>query len=99
MGEILDYVLKYYIGIILVAITGSISILFVQFNALKSGMRSILRNSIVTSYNKALDRSYIPIHERDNLQQLYCSYRDLKGNGNVKKLVEEAMNLPTREKA
>ena len=98
MSEIVDIVLKYYIGIVLVAISSAVSLLYVQFAALRSGMRSILRNSIVSAYNKSLDKGYVPVHERDNVQQMYCAYKDLKGNGNVKALVDEVMRLPTREK-
>lgn len=98
MSEIVDIVLKYYIGIVLVAISSAVSLLYVQFAALRSGMRSILRNSIVAVYNKSLDKGYVPVHERDNIQQMFCSYKDLKGNGNVRSLVDEVMRLPTREK-
>ena len=98
MSEIVDIVLKYYIGVVLVAISSAVSLLYVQFAALRSGMRSILRNSIVSAYNKSLDKGYVPVHERDNVQQMYCAYKDLKGNGNVKALVDEVMRLPTREK-
>lgn len=98
MSEILDMIFKYYIGIVLVGISSAVSLLYIQFAALRSGMRSMLRNSIVSAYNKAMDKEFAPVHERDNVQQMYCAYKDLKGNGNVKALVDEIMRLPTREK-
>lgn len=98
MQEFIAIVTNYYVGILLVALSSAISLLYLQFKALRYGMKAMLKNSIIAIYNKSLDKGYVPIYERDNIQQMYCAYRDLKGNGNVKELVDELMRIPTRHK-
>ena len=46
----------------------------------KLGIQAILRDSIVSNYNKYKDRGYMPIYARESVKKIYDAYRDLGGN-------------------
>ena len=48
--------------------------------AVKLGIQAILRESIVSNYNKYKDRGYIPIYARESVKKIYEAYTDLGGN-------------------
>ena len=48
--------------------------------AVKLGIQAILRDSIVSNYNKYKDRGYIPIYARESVKKIYEAYTDLGGN-------------------
>ena len=45
--------------------------------AVKLGIQAILRESIVSNYNKYKDRGYIPIYARESVKKIYEAYTDL----------------------
>lgn len=47
---------------------------------IKLGIQAILRDSIVSNYNKYNDRGYIPIYARESVKKIYEAYTDLGGN-------------------
>lgn len=48
--------------------------------AVRLGIQAILRESIVSNYNKYKDRGYIPIYARESIKKIYEAYTDLGGN-------------------
>lgn len=61
--------------------------------ALESGMRSVIRSNIIQSYDKAIDRGYIPPYERESILSAYHDYKVLQGNGMVDHLMDEMAEL------
>lgn len=57
--------------------------------SLESGVRSMIRSNIILSYDKAMDRGYIPHYERESILSSYHDYKVLGGNGMVDHLMEE----------
>lgn len=43
----------------------------------------------------AVEKGYIPIYERENLEHMYDEYKALGGNGVIEDLVEKLRDLPT----
>lgn len=66
--------------------------------ATEQGVKALLRNEIIKTYNHYMDKGYMPIHERDNLSNLFKQYKNLGGNGTIPPLIDELMELPVREK-
>ena len=58
-------------------------------------MQALLRANIIGLYNKYIERGDIPIYERENVEQLYTQYKNLKGNGVVDGLRDRLRELPT----
>lgn len=63
--------------------------------SLKNGVRSVLRQGIINSYEKAIDRGFIPVYEREAILSSYHDYKILGGNGTVDHLMEEMESVPT----
>lgn len=57
-------------------------------------VRSLLRTEIISMCHKSIKQGYIPLYNRENLVDMLKSYKALNGNGAVKALYEEAMELP-----
>lgn len=63
--------------------------------ATQNGVKALLRNGLVIAYEKAVDRGYAPIYERENIEKMYHEYKELEGNGMVDNLIEKVHELPT----
>ena len=58
---------------------------------------ALLRNSIIAVYNRSIDKKFIAIYERDNVELMYQSYHNMGGNGTITHLVEVLRLLPTQQ--
>ena len=63
----------------------------------KIGMRSLLRDQIIRTYDKWSDCGYCPVHVREATQEAYDSYHALGGNGVITALWEKLQQLPTEK--
>jgi hypothetical protein len=62
--------------------------------AIQNALRSILRNNIIETCLNAEERGYIPLHDVENLNDMFASYEALDGNGTTKQLYEKTIKLP-----
>lgn len=67
-----------------------------RIDALEAGVESLLRDSIISRYNKYMAQGYIPIYGMENVDAMYKSYHTLGGDGTITKLVEEVRKLPSK---
>lgn len=91
----LEFILKYYIeiglGLSIMAIGGMMKAIYSLF----SGVRALLRNEIIGSYNHYMLKGYIPIYAMENVHEMYLAYHRLGGNGTITKLVTEIKKMPS----
>lgn len=67
-----------------------------EMDALKKGVQAILRNQMITNYNKwHEDKGYAPIWVKENFENLWLQYEALGENGVMKGLHDRFMKLPT----
>lgn len=66
-----------------------------EFEALKNGMRSILRRQIIADCEAAQQAGTCDVMSKDTIKDMYDSYHALGGNGIVNGMVEQTMKLPT----
>lgn len=64
--------------------------------AIRSGMKALLRAEIIATYNHYAESKILPIYARENLYGLYKEYEALGGNGAIKDLMEIACEWPTQ---
>lgn len=64
--------------------------------ALKAGVLALLRNEILRRYREYMSKGELTILDKENLEEMYEQYRNLGGNGMVKELMSELMQLPTK---
>jgi len=66
--------------------------------AIAEGVQSLLRESIVTNYNRYTDRGFCPIYAKESVKKVYHAYHDLGGNDVATDLYEKLLKLPTERK-
>ena len=62
--------------------------------ALRDGMRSLLKAQIIETCERAMRDGYCGARLRDIINDMYSSYHALDGNGTVTSIVEQTMELP-----
>lgn len=66
-----------------------------QQDAVKDGMRALLRAQIIEDYHHYMEKGYLPIYAHENVSGLFTPYTDLGGNGAIQKLIDSLYDLPT----
>jgi hypothetical protein len=96
-----EFVARYGLEVLLTGVTtvlsGACVYIYRQFKAIKLGMQASLRDSIITKYDKYMDRKWIPIYAMDNVEAMYKQYHALGGNGTITDLYKELLELPHRK--
>lgn len=67
-------------------------------DAIAEGVQSLLRESIVTNYNRYSDKGFCPIYAKESLKNVYKAYHDLGGNDVATDLYEKMLKMPTEPK-
>lgn len=65
--------------------------------AMRAGMKALLRAEIISTYNHYENAGYMPIYARENLHDLHKQYTALGGNGAINDLMEIASEWPTKK--
>lgn len=105
MAEIIEYFgenwLKWLFALISAALTWGYRSITKQLadereknKAIANGVQALLRESIVTSYNKWADRGFCPIYAKESLKLAYKSYHALGGNDVATELYNKALRMP-----
>ena len=101
---IVNYGVETLLGLITLGLTASVRYLRKQDKirkaeqeAIKLGIQALLRNEIIEQYNKYMEKGYIPIYAVENVTAMYIQYKALRGNGTIKQLYEELLELPHRK--
>lgn len=67
-------------------------------DAIAEGVQSLLRESIVSNYNKYQDREYCPIYAKESIKKVYEAYHNLGGNDVATKLYHTLLDMPEEPK-
>ena len=65
--------------------------------AIAAGVQALLRESIVSNYNRYSERGACPIYAKESLKKVYASYHDLGGNDVATQLYNKILAMPERE--
>ena len=63
--------------------------------AIAEGIQSLLRESIVSNYNKYKSKGFCPIYAKESIKKVYKAYHDLDGNDVATGLYKELLAMPT----
>jgi len=66
--------------------------------AIAEGVQSLLRESIVSNYNKYSEKGYCPVYAKESLRKVYHSYHNLGGNDVATDLYHKILEMPTEQK-
>lgn len=63
--------------------------------ALEHGVQALLRDRMLTNFNRYTERGYAPLFAKENFENMYQQYHNLGGNGVMTRLYSEFMELST----
>lgn len=66
--------------------------------AIAEGVQSLLRESIVSNYNRYIDRGYCPIYAKESMKKVYKAYHNLDGNDVATELYTKVLKMPEEKK-
>ena len=66
--------------------------------AIADGVQALLRDSIVSNYNKYLDKGFCPIYAKESIKRVYAAYHALGGNDVAQKLYEKILVMDEEPK-
>lgn len=62
--------------------------------ALSDGVQALLRESIVSNYNKYSDKGFCPIYAKESTKRVYKAYEKLGGNDVATELYQKLIHMP-----
>ena len=65
--------------------------------AIAEGVQSLLRESIVSNYNRYHGKGYCPIYAKESIKKVYKAYADLGGNDVATGLYKDLLEMPTEK--
>ena len=65
-----------------------------EYEAIRKGMRAMLRDRIIQIYNNCSERGDTPIYAIQNVANMYQAYHDLGGNGAITEVYNKFIHLP-----
>lgn len=92
-----EWILKYWLEVLFVALFGYVIRVWKSQNAIKNGIQAILRDRLIQAYNYHMEKGYCAIHDRDSICNMYAQYHHLGANGVIDNLMEEFNDLPVKK--
>lgn len=65
--------------------------------AVQLGVQALLRDRLISEYNKYHDKGYAPIYARENFENMWTQYHNLGKNGVMDDVHDKFMELPTEK--
>lgn len=100
MEDVIKIIISYIIPTILGGILG---LIFTKLKknkkkdlAIELGVQALLRNEIIRRYREFESKGEISILDKENLEEMFEQYKNLGGNGTVKKMMDDLLNLKTK---
>lgn len=62
--------------------------------AMAEGIQALLRESIVSNFNRYTDKGYCPIYAKESIKKVYHAYHDLGGNDVATELYQKTLRMP-----
>ena len=90
---IITAVLSFVIGILLNQLRNKINKEVREENAIKNGLRCLLRENIIAICDRCLERGTMKMHDLESLEDMAKEYKALDGNGSVEKLIQDTKKL------
>lgn len=64
--------------------------------AIEEGVQALLRNELIRRYREYETKGELSILDKENIEEMFTQYENLGGNGTVKQLMIELLQLPTK---
>ena len=67
----IDFIIKYWIELLLTTLTGGVVYVFKQYIGLKQGMQALLRSEIIRIYDTQMKQGFCPSYMKENIKDMY----------------------------
>lgn len=98
--EIFLIILRYIIPALLGCLIGFLSTKLKSRKkkdiAIEEGVQALLRNELIRRYREYKTKGEMTILDRENIEAMFKQYKNLGGNGTVKELMDELLDVPTK---
>ena len=64
--------------------------------AIEQGVQALLRNELIRRYREYEAKGEMSILDKENMEAMFTQYENLGGNGTVKHLMDDLLQLPTK---
>ncbi len=96
--EILSYLGAHWVEWLVGICIAGLGLVARKTMAIATGVQSLLRESIVTNYNRYADKGSCPIYAKESLKNVYAAYHNLGGNDVATALYEKLLEMPTEQR-
>lgn len=103
LEQIIIYIITTILGIALGAVTSKLKKTKEKdesekkkSEAIELGVQALLRNEIIRRYREFETKGEISILDQENLDEMFTQYKNLGGNGTVKKMMNDLYELKTK---
>ena len=98
--NILQMVISYIVPLILGGIIGFITTKLQKSQtkdmAIELGVQALLRNELIRRYREYEAKGEVSILDKENMEAMFEQYKNLGGNGTVKHMMDDLLELPTK---
>ena len=100
VDEILKIVISYLIPTVLGSLIGFLSTKLKKNRqkdkAIEEGLQALLRDVLIRRYREYKIKGEMTILDREDIDAMYKQYKNLGGNGTVKELMDELLDVKTK---
>ncbi len=93
---VINYCIPLILGTILGFITTKLKKNKSKEEAIEKGLVALLRNELVRRYREYETAGEISILDKENFEDMFAQYENLGGNGTMKKMAKDVLNLSTK---
>lgn len=93
---VVNYLIPTILGICVGFITTRIKKASNKEKAIEEGVQALLRNELVRRYREYELKGELSILDKENIEAMFKQYENLGGNGTVKQLMTELLQLKTK---
>lgn len=95
--DILQIVATAVITAVVTGLITYVKVVKTSVKSLKDGLLSLLRAELIRSHDKYTRKGFCPLYAKEALEKAYKAYSALGGNGAMKQVYEDTMELPIEE--
>lgn len=96
LQTIVSYIVPTILGVVIGFISTKVKANNKKDKAIEEGVQALLRNELIRRYREYETKQEITILDKENMEAMFKQYENLGGNGTVKKMYEELLELPTK---
>lgn len=94
--EIIKWLIPFVMGAVVPTTIGIIKKDRKKDKAIENAVQALLRNELIRRYREYKTKKEMTILDRENIEHMYEEYKNLGGNGTVKELMDELLEVPTK---